>query len=197
MTTPSKKTYEIYFEVNINNINQICKKNTNSKRFSGYDLGDSTFSQGNGCSSCPETSSSDPSYPITGSYTGQPFSSNFEQSQSKGSLSFTDFPLPSGSFNRGWSDYSGKDTINYLCPECGGYPTIMFTASNQYSGGMYIDKTVSEETCSTGTSKEYTGSEVVEGSDFSYVNYPFSENSVNNDTNDGSNPASNTISIPF
>ena len=28
MTTPSKKTYEIYFEVNINNINQICKKNT-------------------------------------------------------------------------------------------------------------------------------------------------------------------------
>lgn len=173
MTTPSK-TYTIYFEVNKNNISKICKNTSKSKSFSGYDLGDSTFSTAKGCNSCSKTSSSDSAYPIKGSYTGQPFSANFQPSQSTGTLSLTDFPMPSGSFNRGWSDYKGTDKITYSCPTCGNNDTIMFSASDQYNGYLYNKEHVQKQTCSNGDMTKHAQLQGIEySSNTSWVNYPY------------------------
>ena len=134
MTTPSK-TYKIYFEVNKNNINLINQKSVNTKSFTGYDLGDSTFSSYSGCpsiSSC-YPNGTEPTYPIKGQDTGSPTSSSYQFPQSSGSLSLSDFPMPSGSFNRGWSDYKGSDNVSYSCPSCNGKKTLTFSYGYQYN----------------------------------------------------------------
>jgi len=141
MTTPStKKTYTIYFEVNKNNINLINQKTVNRKNFTGYDLGDSSFPS-NTSKGCPSINScypngTEPTYPIKGKYTGSPESSSYEFSQSSGSLSFSDFPMPFGSFNRGWSDFTGQDMVSYSCPSCNGKDTMTFSYGYQFNNSQ-------------------------------------------------------------
>ena len=128
MTTPStKKKYKLYVEMNNENINQINSILQKTKSFSGYNLGNTTYTNGT-CPTLPNGNSynpNDPLYPIQGSYQGK----KTIQNGTTGTLSLSDFPMPSGSFNRGWLDYKGSDQIQYYCP--GGYISQINT---QYTG---------------------------------------------------------------
>ena len=107
-------SYIFYFEINSNNINQICSKLPFSKKWSGFDWTNAMTANPNNCYQKPETT-----YPIKAVVNTNPSSSSdirdgFLTNDYK--IGLVDLEIPENSFiENGWNGVSSSASFTYSC----------------------------------------------------------------------------------
>lgn len=141
---------QVSIEINEKNYTAICSKSENIKKYYGYSRGNpqtpmtaNSNAKGGSGITCPaqeneqqcftNVDTSLPLYPIQGYIDSNDLQNTYTYLSKQGSVPLSDFEIPKNSFNRGWDDITGKDTITYNCPLCTGPKGSI--QSYTYTGG--------------------------------------------------------------